>query len=151
MNVFVWVIVIVGTMILMLFNYYLNKAPGADPDDYVVGPPELGITCDCFLNVLILGGIAVIAISTNSALFDSRLELYTVGIVAFFAITIAGYFGRRERHREWRELRKTFQRVIPESSTRSFGRPSFEIFYDEDYFDEYEENDDDEEDWRYDP
>ncbi|TXT54626.1 MAG: conserved membrane protein of unknown function [Candidatus Thorarchaeota archaeon] len=150
MDIFIWILVTVGTAVLMLFNYYLNKAPGADPDDYIVGPPELGITCDCFINVLILGGIAVIAISINSAAFDSRLELYLVGIASFLAITVAGIYGRRERHREWKELRKTFQRAIPEAHTRTYGRPTFEIYFDDEYLEE-EEDEDDDSDWGYGP
>ena len=120
------------------FNYYLNLAPGADPEDFQVGPPQLGLTCDCSLNILIIGGIVVLALSAVSGLFDSRLELYIVGIVAFSLITIAGFIGRRRRHREWKELRRIIERAVPSTSFLGLKRAPVEISFEDDDEDEFD-------------
>jgi len=115
------VIIIAGVLLVALFNYYLNLSPGSDPDDFQLGPPQLGLTCDCYLNTLILGGIMVIAFSAGSSLFGSRMELYFIGGIAFTAITIAGIIGRRKRHAEWKEDDKVIRRAIQKTQ---FGRRS---------------------------
>ncbi len=125
-----------------VFNYYLNLAPGSDPEDFQVGPPQMNLTCDCSLNVLIIGGIVVLALSAASGIFDSRLELYIVGIVAFSVITVAGFIGRRRRHQEWKELHRAIARAVPASSYLGFRRTPADITYededDEDFdIDEY--------------
>ncbi|MHA1850941.1 MAG: hypothetical protein ACTSW8_06745, partial [Candidatus Thorarchaeota archaeon] len=108
-----------GVLVVALFNYYLNLAPGSDPDDFTLGPPQLNLTCDCYLNTLILGGIMVVAFSAGSSLFDSRLELYLIGGIAFAAVTIAGIIGRRKRYAEWKEDDKVIRRAIQKTQ---FGR-----------------------------
>ncbi|MFX1560851.1 MAG: hypothetical protein ACFFBL_09725 [Promethearchaeota archaeon] len=142
MDILTWIILVVAILLASVFNYYLNLAPGADPEDFQIGPPQLGITCDCSINVLIIGGIVVLALSAVSGLFDTRLELYLVGIVSFILITAAGFTGRRRRHREWRELRKAIERAVPSSSFFGYRRAPVDIvFEDEDEedfdFDEY--------------
>ena len=142
MDILTWIGIVVVVLLSSVFNYYLNLAPGSDPEDFQVGPPQLGITCDCSLNILIIGGIVVLALSAISGLFDSRLELYIIGIVAFSLITVAGFIGRRRRHREWRELRKAIERAVPATSFLGFGRAPVDIaFEDEDEeefdYDEY--------------
>ena len=123
----------VVVLLASAFNYYLNLAPGADPEDFQVGPTQLGITCDCSLNILIIGGIVVLALSAVSGLFESRLELYIVGIAAFSMITIAGFIGRRRRHHEWKELRIAIERSVPGTSFLGFKRAPVDIpFEDED-------------------
>lgn len=119
MDTLTLLLVIAGVLIVALFNYYLNLAPGSDPDDFAVGPPQMNITCDCYLNTLILGGIMLIAFSAGSSLFDSRLELYFIGGIAFAAVTIAGIIGRRKRYTEWKEDEKVIRRAIQKTQ---FGR-----------------------------
>lgn len=140
MEILTWIVLVVVVLLASLFNYYLNLAPGSDPEDFQVGPPQLGITCDCSLNVLIIGGIVVLALSAISGLFDSRLELYIVGIVSFSLITVAGLVGRKRRHQEWRELRSVIERSVPASSFLGFGRAPVDIAFE----------DEDEEDFDYD-
>ncbi len=125
-------------LISAAFNYYLNLAPGADPEDFQVGPAQLGITCDCSLNVLIVGGIVVIGLSAVSGIFDTRLVLYVVGIVAFSVITLAGFIGRRKRHQEWKELRKAIARAVPASSFLGFQRAPVDITYEDEDDDEFD-------------
>jgi hypothetical protein len=137
-----WSVLVVAVLLASGFNYYLNLAPGADPEDFQVGPPQLGITCDCSFNILIVGGIVVLALSAVSGLFDTRLELYIVGIVAFSLITAAGFIGRRRRHQDWKELRKAIERAVPTSSIFGFRRAPVDIVFedeeDEDFdYDEY--------------
>lgn len=133
MDLLTWTVLVVVVLLTSAFNYYLNLAPGADPEDFQVGPAQLGITCDCSLNILIIGGIVVLALSAVSGLFESRLELYIVGIVAFSLITIAGFIGRRRRHREWKELRRAIERAVPSTSFLGFKRAPVDIaFEDED-------------------
>ncbi|MFW9794620.1 MAG: hypothetical protein ACFFEE_09980, partial [Candidatus Thorarchaeota archaeon] len=122
MDLIIWAIVIAGTLMAAAFNYVLNLAPGSDPEDFQVGPTELNITCDCSLNVLIVGAIVILALSAASGLFSSRIELYIVGGVAFFVITIAGIIGRRKRHREWKELHKAIKRAVPSSQYADYRR-----------------------------
>jgi hypothetical protein len=110
-----WALVIIGTLLAAAFNYILNLASGSDPEDFKVGPTEMNITCDCPINILIIGGIMILALSAVSGVFASREEMYIVGGISFAVITIAGYIGRRRRYREWKELRKAIRRAIPGS------------------------------------
>jgi hypothetical protein len=127
----VLVLIIAGIFILAIFNYYLNLAPGSDPDDFALGPPQMNITCDCYLNTLILGGIMVIAFSAASTLFASRWELYFFGGIAFAVVTIAGIIGRRKRHAEWKEDEQVILRAI-QKSPFSRGRPGpVDILFDD--------------------
>ncbi|NHI87911.1 MAG: hypothetical protein EAX87_00225 [Candidatus Thorarchaeota archaeon] len=141
MNILTWVILVVAVLLSSAFNYILNRAPGADPEDFQVGPPQLGITCDCSLNVIIIGAIMVLALSSVSDLFATRLELYSVGIISFGAITAAGLIGRRRRHKEWAELRRTIERAVPASSFYGLGRAPIDIAFEDD--DEVDDDDDD--------
>ena len=126
------IILAVAILALAIFNYYLNLAPGADPEDFSIGPPQLNMSCDCYLNTLILGGILVIALSAGSSMFESRVELYAVAIVAFSIITIAGIIGRRKRYREWKEFDKVIRRAIPKTHLMTqHGNPIDIIFDDE--------------------
>lgn len=128
----------VVVLLASVFNYYLNLAPGSDPEDFQVGPPQLGITCDCSINILIIGGIVVLALSAASGAFDTRLELYIVGIAAFSLITVAGFIGRRRRHKEWRELRKAIERSVPKTSIFGFDRAPMDIVFEDDEEDEFD-------------
>jgi hypothetical protein len=129
-------ILIVATSALVAFNYYLNLAPGTDPEDFAVGPPQLNLSCDCFLNTLILGGILVIALSAGSGMFENRMELYASGIIAFSAVTIAGIIGRRKRYREWKEFDKVIKRAIPKTHLMTQHGNPVDIFFDEELDDE---------------
>ncbi len=113
-----WAIALAGTAIVAMFNYMLNRASGSDPDDFKVGPSELDITCDCFLNPLIIAGIAVLVLALSSGSFADRFELFMLGFLVFFTISLAGIIGRRRRYREWHELRDLFDRAIPTSKIR---------------------------------
>ncbi|MFW9805923.1 MAG: hypothetical protein ACFFFK_04280 [Candidatus Thorarchaeota archaeon] len=137
MDLLLWAIIVIVVALASAFNYYLNLAPGADPEDFQVGPRQLGITCDCSLNVIIIGGILILALSTISGSFDSRIQLYSVGIISFILITSAGIMGRRRRHQEWRELQRAIERSVPASSIFSYGSTQLDIVYDD------EEDDDD--------
>ncbi len=117
----------IGISFAMLFNYYLNRAPGSDPEDFQLGPQELGITCDCYLNVVVISGITVLAIALSSNMFDSSLEMAITGVIAFILVTAAGFIGRRRRYHEWNDLHHLFDRVMPESRIR--GLPSDSIGY----------------------
>jgi hypothetical protein len=132
-----WIFLIVGVALLALFNYYMNLAPGSDPEDFIIGPKEVGIQCDCMINSLILAGIAVVAISASAAAFDSRLELYLAGGIAFFVITAAGLMGRKRRHHEWKELRKVIHRAVPGVHPLSGRRSPVDIVFEDP--DEYED------------
>ncbi|MGD2072933.1 MAG: hypothetical protein PVG65_05550, partial [Candidatus Thorarchaeota archaeon] len=87
---FLWIIllIIIGSM----FNYYLNRAPGADPEDFqiLVGPMNSGITCDCFLNTLIVSTIITIMITLSTGVFESTSELLFTGAISFIIVWIAG-------------------------------------------------------------
>jgi len=134
------VILIASVFILVIFNYYLNLAPGSDPDDFAIGPPQANITCDCYLNTLILGGILIIAFMAASSMFTSRVELYVVAGLAFAAITIGGIIGRRKRHSEWKEDEQVIRRAISKTHMTTSKRSPVDIFFDE-------EKDDDESDY----
>lgn len=136
-----WAIIAIVVILASAFNYYLNLASGADPEDFQVGPPQLGITCDCSLNIIIIGGIMVLALSTISGSFDSRIQLFSVGIISFILITLAGFIGRRRRHQDWRELHKAIERSVPASSIFSSGSTQLDIVY---------EDDDDDDDFDFD-
>lgn len=133
----------IAVLLAAAFNYYLNLAPGSDPEDFQVGPPQLGITCDCPLNILIIGGIIALALSSVSGFFDSRTELVIVGIASFSIITIAGYIGRRRRHREWKELHKAIERSVPSTALVGYERTPMDITFEDDdedfdeHFDDY--------------
>ncbi len=104
---------IVGVTLAAAFNYLLNRAPGSVPEDYTIGPPNMEIRCDCCLNPLIVGGIFVIALAIMSSSFESRTELYLVGLISFIIVTIAGILGRRRRYEDWKELGDILERVVP--------------------------------------
>ena len=145
MDILIAAILIVVILALTIFNYYLNLAPGADPDDFQIGPPQLNMTCDCSLNTLIIGGILVLALSAGSGMFESRIELYVVGIIAFSVITIAGVIGRRKRYREWKEFDKVIRRAIPKTHLMTQNGAPVDIIFDDD--DQDEEDDYDYEDF----
>ena len=138
MDILTWTVVVVVVLLASVFNYYLNLAPGSDPEDFQVGPPQLGITCDCSINILIIGGIVVLALSAASGAFDTRLELYIIGMAAFSLITVAGFIGRRRRHKEWRELRKAIERSVPKTSIFGFDRAPMDIVFEDDEEDEFD-------------
>ena len=104
-----------GVLFASWFNYILNRAPGSDPDDFLIGPPALGIRCDCFINTMIVGGIVVIAMAIMSSVFASRTEMYIVGIVSYIIITLAGAYGRKKRHEDWRDLNGILKRSVPQT------------------------------------
>jgi hypothetical protein len=135
------VFVIAGVLITALFNYYLNLASGSDPEDFALGPPQLNITCDCYLNTLILGGIMVIALSAGSSFFDSRMELYFFGGIAFTVVTIAGIIGRRRRHSEWKEDEKVIRRAIQKSQFGRIRDGAVDILFDDEDDDKYDYED----------
>ncbi len=143
MDILSWAILVIAVLLAAAFNYYLNLAPGSDPEDFQVGPPQLGITCDCPLNILIIGGIIALALSSVSGFFDSRTELVIVGIASFSIITIAGYIGRRRRHREWKELHKAIERSVPSTALVGYERTPMDITFEDDdedfdeHFDDY--------------
>ena len=72
----------------------------------------------------------VLALSAVSGIFSTREEQYIVGGISFAVITIAGYIGRRRRHREWKELRKAIRRAIP-GSYADYRRAPVDIMFDE--------------------
>ncbi|MFW9803307.1 MAG: hypothetical protein ACFFFC_11675 [Candidatus Thorarchaeota archaeon] len=104
-----------GVLFASWFNYILNRAPGSDPDDFLIGPPEMELRCDCFINTMIVGGIAVLAMAIMSSIFDSRTDLYIVGAISYIVITLAGVYGRKKRQEDWRELDGILKRSFPES------------------------------------
>ena len=136
LDLIIWIVVIVGTLLAAAFNYILNLAPGSDPEDFQVGPSEMNMSCDCSLNVLIIGGIMILALSAISGVFSSRFELYLVGGISFFVITIAGFIGRRRRHKEWKELRKAIKRAVPGSQYSDFQMAPVDILFDDEEEDE---------------
>ena len=131
LDIVTWVLLIAGIFTLVIFNYFLNLAPGSDPDDFALGPPQLNITCDCYLNTLFLGAILVVAFSAGSSIFSSRLELYFIGGLAFAVVTIAGIIGRRKRHSEWREDEKVIRRAVLKSNLMSGSQRPVDIVFDE--------------------
>ncbi|NOR39464.1 MAG: hypothetical protein GQ580_07745 [Candidatus Thorarchaeota archaeon] len=126
MDLLIGFVVVVGVLIAALFNYILNRAPGSDPEDFQVGPPQLGIKCDCFLNTLIIGSILILALSASSYVFETRTELHIVGFIAFVIITAVGIYGRIMRHHEWRELVEILERAVPKPPDRPYPE-SFDI------------------------
>ncbi len=126
-----WAIVIAGIFVLVIFNYFLNLAPGSDPEDFALGPPQLNITCDCYLNTIFLGAILIVAFSAGSSIFSSRLELYFVGGLAFAVVTIAGIMGRRKRHNEWREDEQVIRRAISKSNIMTGSQRPVDIVFDD--------------------
>jgi len=137
MDLGIGIVLIVGTFIAAVFNYYLNRAPGSDPEDFQVGPQELGITCDCYLNTVIISSIAVVAVLASSTAFTSIWELVIVGSLVFLSITIAGLVGRHHRYKDWHSIARVLVRAVP---TVTDGRPSTsDIFFDIDEEDEDEE------------
>ncbi len=132
MDILIVAILTVVIVALAIFNYYLNLAPGADPEDFQIGPPQLNMTCDCSLNTLIIGGILVLALSAGSGMFESRIELYVVGIIAFSVISIAGIIGRRKRYREWKEFDKVIRRAIPKTHLMTQHGTPVDIIFDDD-------------------
>lgn len=141
MDPFVLIIIIAGIFVLAIFNYYLNLAPGSDPDDFAIGPPQLNMTCDCYLNTLILGGIMIIAFSAASTLFSSRLELYLFGGIAFVVVTIAGIVGRRKRYAEWKEDENVIRRAIQKTQFGRIRDGAVDILFDDEDDDKYDYED----------
>ncbi len=138
MDLIVGVILVIGTTLAVIFNYYLNRAPGSDPEDFIIGPDELGLKCDCFLNTIIVAGIAAFAVSVSSNAFDNRIELYVIAITVFVIVAIAGVIGRRQRYQDWKELADIIKRSVP----TMVDRPTGSVDY---VFDEEETETDEEE------
>lgn len=136
-------LIVVAVSFLAVFNYYLNLAPGADPEDFRIGPQQLNLTCDCYLNPLIVGGILVIAFSAGSGMFESRPELFLTGIISFSVVTAAGVIGRRKRYNEWKEFDKVIRRAIPKANLTTPYRSPVDILFDD------EEEDEDEDDYDF--
>jgi hypothetical protein len=107
--------ILLGISLGSIFNYFLNRAPGADPDDFqiTVGSTNTGITCDCFLNTLIISAITAVLIVLSSGLFDSTIELLYTGAASFIFVWLAGIIGRMKRHAEWKELDEVVRRAVP--------------------------------------
>lgn len=143
MEILALVLIVVAVSFLSVFNYYLNLAPGADPDDFRIGPPQLNLTCDCYLNPLILGGILVIALSAGSGMFQTRPELFLTGIISFAVVTVAGVIGRRRRYNEWKDFDSVVRRAIPKASLMTQYRSPVDILFDD------EEEDEDEDDYDF--
>ena len=137
-----WAILIVVIGAVSYFNYYLNLAPGTDPEDFRVGPQQLNMTCDCYLNTLILGGILILGLSAVSSAFSSRIELYFVGGLSFIIISLAGILGRRKRYHEWNELDRVFLRAVPKSHLMQGYRSPVDIMFEDDDDDNDDEFDD---------
>jgi hypothetical protein len=126
---------IIGVTLAAAFNYILNRAPGSVPEDYAIGPPGMEVRCDCCLNPLIVGGILVIALAIMSSSFESRTELYVVGLISFIIVSVAGILGRRRRYADWKDLGDVLERVVP-SKESYYRRTPFD-------FDSPEEEDED--------
>ena len=130
MDLIFGVILIIGTILAIVFNYYLNKAPGSDPEDFIIGPEELGLKCDCYLNTIIVAGIAALAVSAASTSFDTRLDFYIIAIAVFAFVTLAGIIGRRQIYRDWKEMAHIIKRSVPTMVDRPTG--SVDYVFDED-------------------
>ncbi len=141
MDVLVLAAIVLATVIIAFFNYYLNYAPGTTPDDFAIGPQGSPIRCDCCINYLILGAITVGAIAVSSRYFDTLPELLLVVAMVFFSITLAGYVGRRRRHHEWREGYEMLQ--IAMGPGHMWHHDSYEHFDPEAYDDEDDMDDTD--------
>ncbi|MFW9850691.1 MAG: hypothetical protein ACFFF4_16305 [Candidatus Thorarchaeota archaeon] len=131
MNLMVGIFLVIGTTLAVIFNYYFNRAPGSDPEDFIVGPEELGLKCDCMLNTIIVAGIAALAVSASSNVFDNRIELYVIALTVFIIVTIAGIVGRRHRFRDWKEMDDIIKRSVPTMIDRPTGSVDF-VFDEED-------------------
>jgi hypothetical protein len=70
-------------------------------------------------------------------MFSSRYELYIIAGISFAIVTIAGIFGRRKRHAEWREDEKVIRRAIQKTQFGRDSRDSIRIFFDEEDDEEY--------------
>jgi len=127
---------VVGVTVAAVFNYFLNLAPGSEPQDFEVLHVGSGVRCDCFLNTLILGGIVALAVVLSSSAFSSRMELYVYSFLSFALVTLAGIIGRLRRHREWQEMEGVLERVLPEDDEGLIGAS----------FDDEDEEDDS---WEY--
>jgi hypothetical protein len=120
-DLLVQLLLVVGVAVAAVFNYFLNLAPGSEPQDFEVLHVGSGVRCDCFLNTLILGGIVALAMALSSSAFSSRTELYAYGFLSFALITLAGIMGRLRRHREWRDMDGVLERVLPEDTEGLIG------------------------------
>ena len=136
----VWLVVASAVLAASLFNYLLNRAPGSDPEDFLLGPQELGMSCDCFLNTLIVGAIVVAAMAAGAGAFSTRNELYVAGTLAFVIVTAAGILGRRRRHKEWEETHKAIRRAVPPSVVDPYQRSTIHLLFDEDEHEDDEYN-----------
>jgi hypothetical protein len=132
LNIVLLATVGLGILVASIINYYLNLAPGADPNDFQVGPNELGITCDCYLNMLIISSIVVLALALSSYMFDSAIEVVVLGIIGFVVVTLAGYYGRRKRYRHWEDMEDMLDRVIPRGRIRRPIDDTIDLFFDDD-------------------
>jgi hypothetical protein len=125
-----WIAVLI--LLGSIFNYYLNRAPGSDPDDFRIGPMNSGITCDCFLNTLIIGVIVGIMIATSASLFDSTVELIYAGVFSFLIVWIVGIWGRIRRHAEWREFDEVVRRAVPPPTFDEMDEDYIDLAFDDD-------------------
>lgn len=132
MDPIIFILIVVGVIVVSWFNYVLNRAPGSDPDDFLIGPEGMQLQCDCFLNTMIVGGIFVVAVAIASSAFASRTELYLIGLIAYVIITAAGVYGRRQRYKDWSVLDGILQRAVPESKRRDFDSDRLDVFFEED-------------------
>ncbi|MFX1602171.1 MAG: hypothetical protein ACFFCK_01715 [Promethearchaeota archaeon] len=129
MDPIVFFLIAVGVVVVSCFNYILNRAPGSDPDDFLIGPEGMQMQCDCFLNTMIIGGIFVVAVAIASSNFASRTELYLIGLTAYVIITAAGIYGRRQRYNDWKELDGVLHRAVPKAPPRTFDNDKLDIFF----------------------
>jgi len=129
---FVFLLIVAGVVVVSWFNYILNRAPGSDPDDFLIGPEGMQLQCDCFLNTMIVGGIFVVAVAIASSAFASRTELYLIGLIAYAIITAAGVYGRRRRYNDWKELDGVLQRAVPKAPRRAFDSDRLDVFFEGD-------------------
>ncbi|MCK5152554.1 MAG: hypothetical protein KAQ65_11960 [Candidatus Thorarchaeota archaeon] len=137
MDLIFGVILVIGTILAIVFNYYLNKAPGSDPEDFKIGPEKLGLKCDCYLNTIIVAGIAALAVSAASTSFDTRLDFYIIAIAVFAFVTLAGIIGRRHRYRDWKEMAHILKRSVPTMVDRPTG--SVDYVFDDDDKEQFDE------------
>ncbi|GAH31485.1 unnamed protein product, partial [marine sediment metagenome] len=98
---------------------------------FIIGPEELGLKCDCYLNTIIVAGIAALAVSAASTSFDTRLDFYIIAIAVFAFVTLAGIIGRRQRYRNWNEMAHILKRSVPTMVDRPTGSVDY-IFDDDD-------------------
>lgn len=143
MDVVTWALLIGTIAAIAYFNFYLNLASGADPEDFRIGPPQLNMTCDCYLNTIILGGILVLGLSTISSIFSSRIELFITGGIAFVIVTLAGILGRKKRYEKWNELNEVIQRAVPRAHLMQGYRSPIDIVFEDDEDNEDDEDSDD--------